>query len=153
VSIDLAVVIAPPPPDMSCFNRACGGCSRVAKWDGTPAQEGDPCLWKGKLTCMGTSLVCSDTSCLTCSGTATGTVCGADGHSIIELIHNGNTCVAYDLGSSIGVCRGGPTDHCVDRCTKNGSSYACVAGCVLDDGGAMGCAWQSTDTCDALTSC
>jgi hypothetical protein len=153
ITIDLGVSLAPPPPDLACFNSACGGCSHTARYDGTPAQAGDPCLWKGMLQCMGTSLVCSDASCLTCSGTPTGTVCGADGHTIVELIHNGNTCTAYSLGSSIGVCNHGADDHCLDRCTKNGSSYSCVAGCVKDDGGAMGCQYQSSDTCDSLTGC
>lgn len=153
ISLDLAVSMAPPPPDLACFNRACGGCSHIARWDGTPAQEGDPCLWKGKLTCMGMNLVCSDTSCLTCGGTATGTVCGADGHTIIELVHSGNSCTAYDLGSSIGVCNSGPNDGCLDRCTKNGNSYSCAAGCIADDGGATGCANMPSDTCDSLTSC
>jgi hypothetical protein len=153
ISLDLAVTIPNPPPDMSCFNRACGGCSQFARYDGTPAMVGDPCLWNGKLTCMGTSLVCDSTACLTCSGNATGTVCGADGHTIVELLHTGNVCTAYDFGSAIDVCNGGPGDHCVDRCTKNGTDYACVAGCILDDGGAIGCAHMSSDTCDSLTGC
>src|SRR5437868_143989 len=104
ISLDLSVTVPPPSADLACFNRACGGCSHFSRWDGTPAQQGDPCLWNGKLTCMGTSLTCSDASCLTCGGTATGTVCGADGHTIIELVHTGNSCTAYDLGSAIGVC-------------------------------------------------
>jgi hypothetical protein len=153
ITLDLSSSLPPAQADMACFNRACGGCSHFARYDGSPAQEGDPCLWKGKLTCMGQSLVCSDSSCLSCGGTATGTVCGADGHTIIELVRSGATCTAYDLGSTIGVCNAGPKDGCVDRCTKNGSSYACVAGCLADDGGATGCPHQASDTCDTLTSC
>lgn len=153
ITIDLSVAMPAPTADLACFNRACGGCSHTAKWDGTPAQEGDPCAWNGKLACMGTSLVCSDTSCPTCAGTATGTVCGADGHTIVELVNTGASCAAYDLGSAIGICNGNAADHCVDRCTKSGSNYQCVAGCISDDGGATGCAHQSTDTCDTLTGC
>jgi hypothetical protein len=153
LKLDLSSNVPAPPPDQACFNRACGGCSHFARFDGTPAQEGDPCLWKGKLVCMGQSLVCSDASCLSCGGTATGTVCGADGHSIVELVHSGNSCTAYDLGSAIGVCNAGPNDGCVDRCSKNGSSYSCVARCLADDGGGAGCPHMASDTCDSLTSC
>jgi hypothetical protein len=154
MSLDLGVSIPNPPPDLACFNRACGGCSTWARFDGTPAMVGDPCLWKGTLACMGTSLVCSDASCLPCSGgTALGTVCGGDGHTIVELVYTGTTCAAYDLGSAIGVCNHGAGDACVDRCTKNGNTYNCAASCLSDDGGGTGCQHQASDTCQSLTSC
>jgi hypothetical protein len=153
IAIDLAVTSPEELPDLGCFNRACGGCSRFARSDGTPAQVGDPCLWKGQLICNGATLTCSDASCPSCGGTMRGTVCGADGHTIVELIVIGSSCTAYDLGSAVGVCNDGPRDGCVDRCTKNGTTYSCVAGCLADDGGATGCAQKASDTCDSLTSC
>lgn len=156
VTLDLAV--APPvmPPDMACFNMACGACSNWKNWDGTPSKVGDPCLYKGAYACNGTSLVCSSTACLACttSGrTATGTVCGADGHTIVELTYAGNSCSAYDLGSAIGVCNHGAGDKCQHRCTLNGSVYDCVAHCSSDDGGGTGCDHSATESCESLAGC
>lgn len=158
ISLDLAVATPTPQPDMSCFNTACGGCSSWANWDGTPSKVGDPCLWKGVYQCTGTSLKCSDSGCLACSNTsnrAAGTVCGADGHTIVELTYTGNTCTAYDFGSAIGVCNRTPDDHCVDRCTApaSGNTYDCVAHCASDDGGGTGCTHMASDTCESLASC
>lgn len=157
INLDLAVNMNPTPPDMSCFNTACGGCSNWANPDGTPSKVGDPCLFRGVYQCMGTSLVCSDKSCMTCSNGAnhpTGTVCGADGHTIIELTYVGTTCTAYDFGSAIDVCNRTPGDHCVERCRgPNGNVYNCVANCVSDDGGATGCMHSANDTCESLVSC
>ena len=111
IDLDLAVSPFPPaPPDLNCFNTACGGCSAWANFDGTPAKVGDPCLYKGVYQCTGTSLVCSSTACLTCQSggkTPVGSVCGADGHTIVELQYTGTTCAAYDFGSSINVCNHG----------------------------------------------
>jgi len=158
IELDLAVSMITTPPDMSCFNTACGGCSQWAKYDGTPAKVGDPCLYKGVYQCMGTSLVCSSTACLTCSTggrTAQGTVCGADGHSIMELQYTGATCAAYDLGSAIGVCNHGSGDMCQQRCTgpDGNNVYHCVAHCLSDDGGGTGCAHTGTETCESLAGC
>jgi hypothetical protein len=153
---DLAIVVTPLPPDLSCFNRACGGCSRWANWDGSPSQPGDPCLWKGTYACNGAELTCSDNGCLACADASkkpTGTVCGADSHTIIELAYGGNGCSAYDFGSAIDVCNHGSNDRCLQRCTANGSGFGCVAHCASDDGGGTGCAHQPNDTCESLTNC
>jgi hypothetical protein len=161
--IDLAVSLDHPPADMTCFNTACGGCSAWARVDGKPAQPGDPCLWKGTWQCMGTTLVCSDTGCPACGGAMTGSVCGADGHTVLDLTMKGGMCAAYDFGSTIALCNHDASDHCVGRCIKVGASYACTAGCTSEgggDGGARdggaprtGCPHAATDTCDTLTSC
>ncbi len=154
ITIDLAVSQDHPPADLTCFNSACGGCSAWARFDGTPAAVGDPCLWKGTWQCMGTELTCMGAACPTCPGEMLGSVCGADGHTIIELSHSTATCVAYDFGSSISTCNHQPGDKCVGRCTKNaGGTYSCAAHCLSDDGGGAGCEHQATDTCDTLTSC
>jgi hypothetical protein len=158
IELDLAVAPIPSPgPDMSCFNTACGGCSAWANFDGTPAKVGDPCLYNGTYKCNGMSLVCSSTGCLTCQAggkTAQGTVCGADGHSIIELQYTGTTCAAYDLGSAIGMCNHGSGDSCVQRCTgPTNNVYQCVAHCASDDGGGTGCAHSPTETCESLAGC
>jgi hypothetical protein len=157
VNLDLAV--APPvrPPDMACFNMACGACSNWASWNGTPIKAGDPCLWKGAFACNGAQLVCNNAGCLTCADTtkhAVGTVCGADGHTIVELTYTGTTCTAYDFGSAIGVCNRSPNDQCLQRCSgPSGSVYSCVAHCASDDGGGTGCAHGAADTCESLTAC
>src|SRR3954467_12010758 len=90
VTLDLAVSQDDPPADLTCFNTACGGCSTWAKYDGTPAASGDPCGFKGTLACMGTDLKCLDLTCPTCASKMTGSVCGADGHTIFELTYLGN---------------------------------------------------------------
>jgi hypothetical protein len=156
VQLDLAV--APPviPPDMACFNMACGACSNWKNWDGTPSKVGDPCGYKGTYACNGMSLACNSTACPTCSTggrTPAGTVCGADGHTIVELTYVGSTCSAYDLGSAIGVCNHGAADKCQHRCTLNGSVYDCVAHCASDDGGGTGCDHSATETCESLAGC
>jgi len=157
VNLDLAVTTTPPPPDMACFNRACGGCSNWSNFDGTPAKVGDPCLWKSTYACSGTSLACMDKTCLTCtsgSNRPVGTVCGADGHTIIELTYTGNTCTAYDLGSAIGVCNHGAGDYCVQRCRGPVNNvYNCVANCASTDGGGTGCMHSASDTCESLAGC
>jgi len=158
IELDLAVSPITTPPDMACFNTACGGCSKWANFDGTPAKVGDPCLYKGTYQCNGMSLVCSSTGCLTCQSggkTAQGTVCGADGHSIIELQYTGATCAAYDFGSAIGVCNHGSSDKCQQSCTgpDGNNVYHCVAHCVSDDGGGTGCAHTTGETCESLAGC
>ncbi|HEY1587695.1 MAG TPA: hypothetical protein VGH63_18480 [Polyangia bacterium] len=156
IDLDLAVEITATPPDMDCFNTACGGCSSWANFDGAPAKVGDPCLYKGVYQCMGTSLVCSSAACLTCSTagkTAAGTVCGADGHTIVELTYTGATCSAYDLGSAIGMCNHGEDDKCLSHCTANGNVYNCAAVCASDDGGGTGCAHSTSETCETLAGC
>ena len=153
ISLDLGVSVNPAPPDMACFNMACGGCSAWANYDGTPAKVGDPCLWKGTYQCTGTTLKCSDASCPQCPSTMTGSVCGADHHTILELTNTG-TCQVYDFGSAIDVCNHGPSDKCVGRCTMNtGGTYSCEAHCVSDDGGGTGCEYNSTATCQTLAGC
>jgi hypothetical protein len=157
ISLDLAV--SPPVvlPDMACLNMACGGCSQWLSWNGMPSKVGDPCLWKGAYACTGTQLTCTSNACLACTDTtkhAAGTVCGAAGHTIVELNYVGTTCTAYDFGSAIGVCNRTRDDHCVQRCRgPNGNTYDCVAGCTSDDGGGTGCAHGANDTCESLTSC
>ena len=129
---------------MSCLNLACGGCSSFANWDGTPVKVGDPCLWKGVWQCSGTQLECSDNSCPTCGVAMTGSVCGADGHTILDLTNPGSGCRVYDFGSAIAVCNRTTTDHCVGRCTDNGGARSCVAHCISDDGGGTGCEYQAS---------
>jgi hypothetical protein len=154
ITLDLAVSQDHPPPDLTCFNTACGGCSTWAKFDGTPAAPGDPCGWKGTLACTGTDLMCNDASCPTCASKMTGTVCGADGHTIVELTYVGNTCSVYDFGSAIDVCNKSTNDVCVGRCVPNGADYACSAHCLSDpDGGGPGCQHMPTDTCTSLAGC
>jgi hypothetical protein len=152
-TLDLASNFMPENPDMTCFNMACGSCSEFANWDGTPAKVGDPCLWKGSWQCMGTTLACSDNGCPMCGTAIAGSVCGADGHTILELTDPGSGCRAYDFGSAIAVCNRTPGDHCGGRCTVNGSKHDCVARCVSDDGGGTGCQHMSSDTCESLSSC
>ncbi len=158
VELDLAVSPIVSPPDMSCFNTACGGCSAWANFDGTPAKQGDPCLYKGVYMCSGTALVCSTTGCLTCQAggkTPAGTVCGADGHTIVELTYSGATCAAYDFGSSIDVCNHGSGDQCLQHCTgpDTNNVYHCAAHCASDDGGGTGCAHTAAETCESLAGC
>jgi hypothetical protein len=157
VELDLAVTMTSTPPDMACFNTACGGCSTWATYAGVPAKAGDPCLWKGSYACSGTSLQCTGTACLACADTSkhpVGTVCGADGHTIIELTYTGTTCTAYDLGSAIGVCNHGAGDYCVQRCRGPvGNVYNCSANCASTDGGGTGCMHGATDTCESLAGC
>ncbi|HZS36571.1 MAG TPA: hypothetical protein VFF06_07085 [Polyangia bacterium] len=151
MELDLAANTTFPPTDMTCFNTACGGCSSLANWDGTPVKVGDPCLWNGAWQCSGAQLACSSAACLSCPQTVSGTVCGADGHTILELVHNGATCTAYDLGSAISTCNHGASDACVGRCTQNGGSYDCVAHCASDDGGGTGHVYSAADTCVTLS--
>ncbi|HEY2744245.1 MAG TPA: hypothetical protein VGL86_06470 [Polyangia bacterium] len=158
IELDLGVEITQTPPDLDCFNSACGGCSSWANFDGTPSKVGDPCLYKGVYQCMGTSLVCSATTCLTCSTggkTPVGTVCGADGHTIVELTYSGATCSAYDLGSAIGMCNHGENDKCLSHCTgpDGNNQYHCAAVCASDDGGGTGCAHSASETCETLAGC
>src|SRR3954469_4414288 len=150
--LDLAVNMVTTPPDMSCFNTACGGCTSFANYDGTPTKVGDPCLWKGTYQCNGTSLKCSDAACPQCGSPMTGTVCGADHHTILEITNSGS-CQVYDFGSAIGVCNHGASDKCVGRCTQANGSYTCVANCASDDGGGTGCDYSATATCTSLASC
>ena len=152
-SLDLAVNVNPAPPDMACLNTACGGCSSWTNYDGKPSMEGDPCLWKGRYQCNGTDLKCSDAACPQCPSTMTGTICGADGHTILELTNNGGVCQVYDFGSAIGVCNRSDSDKCVGRCTMNGDgTYSCAAHCTSDDGGGTGCEYSPTATCQTLAS-
>jgi hypothetical protein len=157
LTLDLASTYVPPPPDLACFNNACGSCSSWAKWDGTPAQPGDPCSWKGTLQCNGNALVCSDTSCLSCPKAVSGTVCGADGHTILELLTTGSVCAAYDFGSAIAVCNRSAQDQCRGSCSVDGSgNYACAAHCTSDgngDAGVGGCPHGASDSCTSLTGC
>jgi hypothetical protein len=151
--LDLSTNFMQMDPDISCFNMACGGCSSFANWDGTPVKEGDPCLWRGIWQCSGMDLVCSDNTCPMCASPITGSVCGADGHTILELTDPGSGCRAYDFGSATDVCNRAPGDHCVGRCTLDAGTYRCVARCASEDGGATGCQHQSSDTCVTLSSC
>src|SRR5579859_4574890 len=152
--LDLASSFVPMEPDMSCLDTACGGCSSFMNWDGTPVKVGDPCLWKGVWQCNGMQLECSDNGCPTCPTAMTGTICGADGHTVLELTDPGSGCRAYDFGSAIDVCNRAPGDHCVGRCTVDASGgHSCVARCVSDDGGGTGCEHQSSDTCVTLSAC
>jgi hypothetical protein len=154
LTLDLAVVVANPAVDAGCFNTACGGCSSWANPDGTPAKVGDPCLWKGVWQCTGTTLTCSDASCPSCAQPMTGTVCGADGHTIVELTYPGGQCSAYNFGSALDVCNHDATDHCVGKCTSVNGAYSCSARCVSDaDGGVTGCQHAPTDTCTSLAGC
>jgi hypothetical protein len=158
IELDLAVAPIVVPPDLACFNTACGGCSTWANFDGTPSKVGDPCLYNGVYKCNGTSLACSSTGCLTCQSsgkTPVGTVCGADGHTIIELQYTGTTCTAYDFGSSINMCNHGSGDKCLQSCTGPDSNnvYHCAAHCESDDGGGTGCAHMANEFCETLAGC
>jgi hypothetical protein len=153
VTLDLASSFDATPRDLTCFNLACGACSTWANYDGTPVRPGDPCLWKGVWQCVGGALACSDDGCPACGGAMTGSVCGADGHTILEIIAPAGVCQAYDFRSAIAVCNHGADDHCVGRCVKNSAAYACQAACVADDGGATGCEYRASDTCESLTGC
>jgi hypothetical protein len=155
---DMAVAPAPRQADLACFNTACGGCSTWANFDGTPAKVGDPCLYNGVYQCNGMSLVCSSKACLTCQSggkTPVGSVCGADGHTIIELQYTGTTCAAYDFGSSINTCNHGAGDKCLQSCTgpDGNNVYHCAAHCMSDDGGGTGCAHMANETCESLAGC
>lgn len=154
ITLDLAASFDFPPRDMTCFNTACGGCSEWARPDGTPAKEGDPCLWKGTLACVGDKLTCMDTGCPSCGSPMTGSVCGKDGQTIISLTYEGTTCVAYSFGSAINVCNRAAGDKCLGRCVQVGGTYHCSARCASDtDGGVAGCEHQDTDTCTSLAGC
>jgi hypothetical protein len=153
VTLDLAVGATASEDDMTCFNSACGGCSAFANWDGTPVKVGDPCLFSGTWQCDGTALECSDNGCPACGTAVSGSVCGADGHTILELTDPGSGCRVYDFGSAVDVCNRSPGDHCVGRCTSDASGHHCVARCTSDDGGATGCEHMISDTCESLTSC
>ncbi len=150
MSLDLSATSNFPPADMTCFNTACGGCSSLASWDGTPVKVGDPCLWNGTWQCSGTQLACSSTTCLTCPQPVSGTVCGADGHSIVELVNGSGMCVAYDFNSAISTCNHNAADRCVATCAQSGGAYACAAHCVSDDGGGTGHVYSASDTCVTL---
>ncbi len=156
--VDKATTLVPPPADMACLNTVCGGCSTWTNFAGTPSEEGGPCLYNGTYKCMGTSLVCSSTACLTCQSggkTPVGTVCGADGHTIIELQYTGPTCAAYDFGTPTNVCNHGSSDKCLQSCTGPDSNnvYHCAAHCVSDDGGGTGCEHMANETCESLAGC
>ncbi len=155
VSLDLSSNMNFPPADMTCFNTACGGCSALMNWDGTPTKVGDPCLWNGTYQCSGSTLTCSSNACPMCSTKQTGSICGADGHTIIELVNSTGSCVAYDLGSAIDRCNHGPSDKCQARCTANASAGTvdCAAHCLSDDGGGTGCDHTATETCNTLENC
>jgi len=149
---DLSVGVA-NQLDLGCFNTACGGCSAWARPDGTPAASGDPCLWAGTLACSGGNLACSANTCPTCAQKMSGTVCGADGHTIVELA-NAASCTVFSTGSATAVCNRGPADACVHRCTAGGGAYACTAWCKSDaDAGSGGCAYQASATCTSLATC
>ena len=128
---DLAATFPAPPPDLSCFNNVCGGCSVWANWDGSPAQVGNPCGWNGTWACSGTTLTCTSAACPPCGGAMSGSVCGADGHTIVELVGAGASCHTYDFGSAIAVCNRAPGDHCVGSCTQAGGQYPCAAHCAV----------------------
>ena len=154
IELDLSVGGGSTPADLSCFNTACGGCSQWARFDGSPAKAGDPCGIGGMLLCAGTSLKCSSSACPSCAQKMTGTVCAADGHTILELTNAGSTCSVYDFGSAIDVCNRAAGDKCVNRCVQNGADYACVAHCTADpDGGGPGCAYQANESCTSLAGC
>jgi|GEM_PF-6255106 len=149
---DLSVGTA-NPFDAGCFNKACGGCSTWARPDGTPAMSGDPCLWAGTLACNGTTLACSSNACPTCAGNISGTVCGADGHTIVEFT-NGGTCSVFSTGSATAVCNRSVGDACAHRCTATAGGYDCTAWCKSDaDAGAVGCSHQAGATCTTLAAC
>jgi hypothetical protein len=150
-NLDLAVSFDGKQPDLTCFNTACGGCSSWAKWDGTPVAAGDPCLVSGMWQCTGTELTCSSTACLSCPSPVTGTVCGADGHSIIELVIASGACTAYDFGSAISTCNRKPGDQCQQHCTNAGGRYDCAAHCLSDDGGGTGFGYSASETCVTLS--
>jgi hypothetical protein len=152
ITLDLASSFMHQDPDMSCLSTACGGCSYLTNWDGSPVEAGDPCLWKGTWQCAGTQLTCSDDGCPTCGTAMTGSLCGADGHTIVEITNMG-ACGVYDFGSAIAVCNRTPGDHCVSRCTLDNGVHHCAARCASADGGAMGCEHSAAQTCEALTSC
>jgi hypothetical protein len=148
-TLDLAFTPADLAADGGCFNTACGGCSSWARFDGTPVQVGDPCLWSGQWQCSGTMLQCSNNGCPSCGSHMTGSVCGADGHTIVELTYVGSTCSAYDFGSAIAVCAAG----CLGRCVMTNGEYQCSAGCVDADAGTTGCPHAATDSCTSLAGC
>jgi hypothetical protein len=153
MNLDLAVANNFPPDDMTCFNAACGGCSSLANWDGTPVKVGDPCLWNGTWQCSGTQLACSSAACLSCAKPVRGTACGADGHTIVELLTNGATCTSYDFGSAISTCNHQPADACVAECSiETDGSYTCVAHCASDDGGGTGLMHTAGETCASLAT-
>src|SRR5262245_59180455 len=109
VDRDLSSSFTPEPADLACLNPACGGCSSWVGWDGQAVKPGDPCARNGAWMCMGTQLQCSDFSCPACAAsTMTGSVCGADGHTILDLVATVNSCRVHDFGSVINVCNRGP---------------------------------------------
>jgi hypothetical protein len=157
ITLDLA---SPPgaPDDMTCFNTACGGCSTWARPDGTPAQVGDPCGFRGMLACTGTTLGCSDLSCPTCAAPAgakmTGTLCAADGKTIVQLLDVNGQCRVNPTGSALAVCNRDGSDRCLHRCTLSGTLYTCTAACAsTPDAGVTGCAHSPSQTCQTLTGC
>jgi hypothetical protein len=154
VSLDLSTNLEYPPPDMTCFNTACGGCSEWARPDGTPAMVGDPCLWNGTLACTGDKLTCSSTACPACGSPMAGSVCGKDGKTIVSITYDAATCVAYSFGSAINVCNRTADDKCLGRCVLMGGTYHCSAHCAsAPDGGGPGCEHQDSDTCASLAGC
>jgi hypothetical protein len=153
LTLDLAVATANPSGDAGCLNTACGGCSSWTNWDGTLSKPGDPCAWKGTWACNGTTLACADLTCPTCAAKMSGSVCGADGHTVLDVTYLGATCSVYDFGTALAVCNRTDGDHCVGRCTSGTGGVACEAHCVSDDGGGTGCAHMATDTCVSLQSC
>ena len=142
-------------PDLSCFNTACGGCSNWARPDGTPAQSGDPCLYGGTLACSGQTLACSSSACPSCGNPMRGTVCGADGQTIITLADDGSGgCIAVDTGAAIAVCNAAPGDACRNRCVATSGRYECTAWCLsTPDAGTAGCGFSASANCSALSGC
>lgn len=154
ITRDLTAVVT-NIPDLSCFNTACGGCSSWARPDGTPAQSGDACLFAGTFACSGQNLACSSSACPTCASTMRGTICGADGQTIITLADDGSGgCVAIDTGSAIAVCNQTAGDACRNRCTNVGGRFECTAWCTsTPDAGTGGCGFSSSATCASLAGC
>ncbi len=151
-TLDLGVLFDGAPRDLTCFNTACGGCSSWAKWDQTPVAVGDPCLITGTWQCNGTDLVCSSSACLSCPQPVSGTVCGADGHSIIELVTVAGACTAWDFGSGISSCNHDANDKCQQACSNSGGKYTCEAHCLADDGFGPADDYSPTETCQSLAN-
>jgi hypothetical protein len=140
--------------DMTCLATVCGECSDRVRWDGKPVAVGDPCLVHGTWQCAGHVLECSDASCISCPGKSIGSVCGADGHTVIELNYVNGMCTTVDLNSPIAICNRTADDKCVGRCVLQGVDYTCTARCLSDDGGATaGCPYSPGQTCATLSGC
>lgn len=153
ISLDLASAPG-TPDDMTCFNSACGGCSTWARADGTPAQVGDRCGFRGMLACTGQTLGCSDLGCPTCASKMTGTICAADGRTIVQLLDLNNQCRVNVTGSALAVCNRDASDRCLHRCTLANNLYTCTAGCSsTPDAGVTGCQYAPTQTCQTLAGC